>query len=451
MLTVHGSEHRFCDGLSRRTLLKIGGLAMGGVGLPQLLAAEAASKNPQRQKSVIMVFLSGGPPHQDMVDLKMEAPVEIRGEFQPTATKVPGIQICEHLPGLAATIDKWTIIRSLVGSEGRHASFQCHTGWPVMNQPVGGWPSFGSIVSKLKGSALPGTPPFVSLFPKMKGGAWGDPGQAGFVGQAYGPFTPNRDGGGLNVGSLNREQLADRRALGQQLDRFKREADATGAVAGLDAYQQQAFSILTSGQLADALDLSKEDPKLLDRYGRGSPENAGYGDAGPLMNEYLLSARRLVEAGVRVVSVAYGRWDWHGRPHGTNFDNARDHLPQLDQGLTALVEDLTARGLIDDVSICVWGEFGRTPRINKNGGRDHWPNVGCALLAGGGMNTGQVIGATDRLGDHATERPVHFQEVFATLYNRLGIDINRATVNDLSGRPRYLVDHTQYQPLKEVV
>lgn len=451
MLTVQGNEHAHCDGVSRRTLLQIGGLAMGGLSLSQLLAAEAAGKQPQRQKSVIMVFLSGGPPHQDMVDLKMDAPVEIRGEFKPIPTKVPGIQICEHLPGLAASLDRWAVIRSLVGSEGRHAAFQCNTGWPVAQQPPGGWPSFGSVVSKLKGPSNPGTPPFVNLSPKMKGGAWADSGQAGFVGQAYGPFTPNKDGGGLSMGDLNREQLADRRALGRQLDRFKRDADATGAIAGLDAYQQQAFSILTSGQLADALDLSKEDPRLLDRYGRGSPENAGYGDAGPLMNEYLLTARRLVEAGVRVVSLAYGRWDWHGRPHGTNFDNARDHLPQLDQGLTALVEDLTQRGMIDDVSIVVWGEFGRTPRINKNGGRDHWPNVGCALLAGGGMRTGQVIGATDRLGDHASERPVHFQDIFATLYNRLGIDINRATVNDLSGRPRYLVDHAQYQPLREVL
>ena len=451
MLTVRGKTHQFCDGVTRRTVLKIGGLAMGGLSLSQLLEAEAAGKQPRRQKSVIMVFLSGGPPHQDMVDLKMDAPAEIRGEFQPTATKVPGIQICEHLPRLAATIDRWAIIRSLVGSEGRHAAFQCNTGWPVTQQPPGGWPSFGSIVSKLKGPSNPGTPPFVNLSPKMKNAPWADSGQAGFVGQAYGPFTPNKDGGGLAIGSVSAEQLADRRALGQQLDRFKRSADATGAIAGLDAYQQQAFSILTSGQLADALDLSKEDPHLLDRYGRCSPENAGYGDAGPLMNEYLLSARRLVEAGVRVVTLAYGRWDWHGRPHGTNFDNARDHFPQLDQGLTALVEDLTQRGMIDDVSILVWGEFGRTPRINKNGGRDHWPNVGCALLAGGGMKTGQVIGATDRLGDHATERPVHFQDIFATMYQRLGIDINRATINDLSGRPRYLVDHTRYQPLREVI
>jgi uncharacterized protein (DUF1501 family) len=451
MLSVRGNEHRLCDGVTRRTLLKIGGLAMGGLSLSQLLQAEASAKSAQRQKSVIMIFLTGGPPHQDMVDLKMDAPAEIRGEFKPISTRVPGIQICEHLPGLASTLDKWAVIRSLVGSEGRHASFQCNTGWTVKQQPPGGWPAFGSVVAKLKGTAQPGVPPFVNLSPKMKGGAWEDSGQPGFVGQAYAPFTPNKTGGELSFGELNREQLADRRALAQQLDRFKREADATGAIAGLDAYQQQAFGILTSGRLADALDLSKEDPKLLDRYGRGSPENAGYGDAGPLMNEYFVTARRLVEAGVRVVSLAYGRWDWHGRPHGTNFDNARDHLPQLDQGLTALVEDLTQRGMIDDVTVLVWGEFGRTPRINKNGGRDHWPNVGCAMLAGGGVKTGQVIGATDRLGAEATDLPVHFQDIFATLYNRLGIDINRATVNDFSGRPRYLVDHTLYRPMKELV
>lgn len=451
MLTVLGSQHRFCDGLSRRSFLQIGGLAMGGLTLPQLLSAEAQSKT-RRQKSVIMIFLSGGPPHQDMVDLKMDAPVEIRGEFKPISTQVPGIQICEHLPGLAATIKDWAIIRSLVGSEGRHAAFQCNTGWPVTQQPPGGWPSFGSIVSKLAGPARPGIPPFVGLSPKMKNSTWGDPGQAGFVGQAYAPFTPNADGGAtLSLGSLSVEKLTDRQSLVAQLDRLKRSADASGAIQGLDAYQQQAFGILTSGKLADALDLEREDPKLRDRYGRGTNENAGYGDAGPLMNDYFLAARRLVEAGVRVVSLAYGRWDWHGRPHGTNFDNARDHLPLLDQGLTALIEDLKARDLLDDVSICVWGEFGRTPRINKNGGRDHWPNVGCALLAGGGMRTGQVIGATDRLGDHATDRPVHFQDVFATLYDRLGIDINRATVNDLAGRPRYLVDHVKHQPLAEVV
>lgn len=452
MLSILGQGYRLCDGLSRRSFLTIGGLTVGGLSLANLLQAESQSRVARRHKSVIMIFLSGGPPHQDMFDLKMDAPVEIRGEFSPIATSVPGIQICEHLPLLAASMDKWTIIRSLVGSEGRHASFQCQTGWPVAQQPAGGWPSFGAYVSKLKGPADPGVPPVVSLVPKMKGSGWADPGQPGFLGAAHAPFTPNTSpGGALAMGNGSSQSLASRVDLARQMDQFKRAADASGAIAAMDSYQQQAFSILTSGKLAEALDLEREDPKLRERYGRGSSENAGYGDAGPLLNDYFLTARRLVEAGARVVSLAYGRWDWHGRPHGTTFENARDHFPALDQGLTALVEDLEARGMLNDVSIVVWGEFGRTPKINKNGGRDHWPSVGCGLLAGGGMRTGQVIGATDRLGDHATERPVHFQEVLATLYHQLGIDINQATVQDLSGRPRYLVDHARYQPMVEVV
>lgn len=439
------------DGVSRRSFLQIGSLALGGVALPQLLELEARAGTGRRHKSVIMIFLSGGPPHQDMFDLKMEAPAEIRGEFRPISTNVPGIQICEHLPQLARRMDRLAVIRSLVGSEGRHAAFQCLTGWPVDRQPAGGWPSFGSVVSKLQGPAQPGTPPVVSLTPKMKGSGWADPGQAGFVGQAHAPFTPNAEGrASLTLNGITLDALADRRALLGQLDGIRRDIDASGAIEGMDAYHQQAFGILTSSRLAEALDLEQEDPQLRDRYGRGSPEPAGYGDAGPLMNDYFLAARRLVEAGVRVVTLAYGRWDWHGRPHGTNFDNARDHLPQLDQGLTALLDDLEARGLSDDVSVLVWGEFGRTPRINKNGGRDHWPRVACAALAGGGMRTGQLIGATNRLGEHATDRPVHFQEVFATLYRNLGIDTNVATLRDLHGRPRFLIDHVQYKPIREL-
>lgn len=452
MLTISGSDYRLCDGVSRRSFLRLGGLALGGLTLPQLLRAEAGAGLSRSQKSVIMVFLSGGPPHQDTFDLKMDAPVEIRGEFQPIATRVPGIQICEHLPRLAGLMDRLVPIRTLVGSEGRHAAFQCLTGQGSQGQPAGGWPAFGSVVSRLHGPARPGTPPFVSLTPRMRTSGWADPGQPGFVGPAHAPFTPYADGqASLTLDGVSLDQLTDRRELNQRLDRLRRDADASGAIEGLDAYQRQAFEILTSSQLAEALDVEREDTSVRERYGYGSPEPAGYGDAGPLMNEYFLAARRLVEAGVRVVSLAYGRWDWHGRPHGTNFENARDHLPRLDQGLSALIEDLEARRMLDDVSVVVWGEFGRTPRINKKGGRDHWPQVGCALLAGGGIRAGQVIGATNRLGEHAEDRPVHFQEVFATLYHNLGLDINRVTIPDLHGRPRYLIDHAQYQPLPELV
>ena len=449
MINVLGSRQQFCDGMTRRSFLKIGGLAMGGLSLSQLLQAEAVSGR-KSHKAVIMVFLSGGPPHQDMVDLKVDAPVEIRGEFQPIATNVPGIDICEHLPLLAQRMDRLAIIRSLVGSEGRHAAFQCMTGHSVNGQPSGGWPSLGAAVSKLQGPLRSGTMPFVSLSPRMKNAPWGDPGQAGFAGQAHAPFSPNAEQARLGLSGISVEGLRGRRSLLNGIDRLKREVEQSGALDGFESQYQAAFGILTSSRLVEALDLEREDPRVRDRYGRGAIENAGYGDAGPLMNDYFLAARRLVEAGARVVTLAYGRWDWHGRPHGTNFENARDHLPLFDQGLTALLDDLHERGLDEDVSVVVWGEFGRTPVINKNGGRDHWPQVGCAMLAGGGMKTGQVIGSTNRLGEFPKDRPVHFQEVFATLYQNLGIDVSRTTIPDVGGRPQFLVDPI-YPPLPELI
>jgi hypothetical protein len=452
MLNVLGNKYRLCDGLSRRSFLKIGGLAMGGLSLPDVLRAESQQGRGASHKSVIMIFLSGGPPHQDMFDLKPLAPVEVRGEFDPILTNVPGIEICEHLPLMSQMTDRLAIIRSIVGAEGRHAAFQCMTGRVNSNQPQGGWPSFGSSVSKLQGLVNRGTPPFVGLSPRMKGKGWEDPGQPGFAGMAHAPFKPNADGkDNLVLNGLTLGQLGDRRSLLARLDNFKRTIDISGMMDGMDAFNEQAFGILTSSKLAEALDFEREDPALRDRYGRGSDKPAGYGDAGPLLNDYFLAARRLVETGVRVVTLAYGRWDWHGRPHGTNFENARNHLPMLDIGVTALLDDLKDRGLDKDVTVIVWGEFGRTPRINKKGGRDHWPRVSCALLSGGGLQTGQVIGATNRLGEHATKRPVHFQDVMATLYHSIGIDVNSATIRDLNGRPQYLVEHNLYQPLPELI
>jgi len=435
--------------MTRRSFLQAGALGMGGLSLVDLLKLEAASGR-KSHKATIMIFLSGGPPHQDMVDLKPEAPVEIRGEFSPIETSVPGIEICELLPMLAQRMDRLAVIRSLVGSEGRHAAFQCMTGHSILGQPAGGWPSFGSAISKLQGSTGPGTLPFVGLSTRMRNAAWGDPGQAGFAGQAHAPFTPNADQTRLGLSGLSIDKLRDRKALLSEIDQLKRDVETNGTLEGLDAQYEAAFGILTSSRLMDALNLEKEDPHVRARYGAGNTENAGYGDAGPLNNDYLLAARRLIEAGTRVVTLAYGRWDWHGRPHGTNFENARDHFPIFDQGITALLDDLKERGMDQDVSVVIWGEFGRTPRINKNGGRDHWPQVACALLAGGGMRTGQVIGATNRNGEYPKERPVHFQEVFATLYHNMGIDPAQQTLPDMTGRPQYLIDHI-HAPLPELV
>ena len=245
----------------------------------------------------------------------------------------------------------------------------------------------------------------------------------------------------LNGVTLDR--LSDRRSLLTSFDRFRRDADASGMMDGIDGFTQQAFGVLTSSRLMEALDISREDPRIRERYGKGDPKNRD--DGGPKLMEHFLMARRLVEAGARCVTLAFSRWDWHG----DTFNAGRQDMPMLDQGLAALLQDLHERGLSRDVSVVVWGEFGRTPKINKNAGRDHWPNVSCALLAGGGMRTGQVIGSTDKTGGEAKDRPVQFPEVFATLYHALGIDANRTTLPDLTSRPQYLVD--QYEPMKELI
>lgn len=447
MLTLQGSQPRtFCDGVSRRDFLRIGGLALGGVNLPSILRAEAQSAVKRSHKAVIMIFLPGGPSHQDIFDLKMDAPSEIRGEFRPIATNVPGIQITEHLPRLARMMDKCTIIRSMSDCDGRHDAFQCLTGRQFKNQPPGDWPSFGAVVSKVQGACDPAVPTFVGLAPKMGHMEWARTGEPGFLGVSHAPFEPNKGSGveDMTLNGVTLGRLGDRRALLAGFDQFRRDVDASGLMTGLDTFNQQAFGVLTSSKLLDALDVAKEDPRIASRYGKGDPKNRD--DGGPKLMEHFLAARRLVEAGARCVTVAFSRWDHHGR----NFDALRQDLPLLDQGLTALITDLHERGLDKDVSVVVWGEFGRTPTINKDGGRDHWPRVSCALLAGGGMRHGQVIGATDRLGGEAIERPVRFGEVFATLYQRLGIDVAKVTLEDLTGRPQYLVE-PGCAPMKELI
>jgi hypothetical protein len=444
VLTILGKSQRFCDGVSRRSFLKIGALGLGGLTLPQLLRAEAKSGVGLSHKAVIMIFLPGGPSHQDMFDLKMDAPSDIRGEFSPMKTSVGGIEICEHLPLIAKQMEKLAIVRSIVGASGRHDAVQCLTGRLPTKTAPGGWPSMGSVLSKLQGAADPSVPPFIGLSPKMGHMEWADSGAPGFLGVAHAAFKP--DGAGQSdmvLNDITLDRLADRRALLTSFDRFRRDVDSSGAMAGLDAFNQQAFGVLTSSKLVEALDLNREDPKVRARYGKGDPKNRD--DGGPKLMEQFLMARRLVESGARCVTLAFSRWDHHGK----NFDALRQDLPLLDQGVSALVEDLYQRGLDKDVSVVVWGEFGRTPKINKDGGRDHWPNVSCALLAGGGMKMGQVIGSTDRLGGEAKDRPVQFGEVFATLYHNLGIDVSKVTLPDLTGRPQYLVDG--YQPMRELV
>ena len=286
----------------------------------------------------------------------------------------------------------------------------------------------------------------MGLSPKCGHDQWGDPGQTGFCGPSHAAFTPNRGGGAADVKleGISLERLDDRQTLLGSVDRFRRDVDSSGVMESLDSFGRQAYGVLTSSKLAEAFDLSKEDPQLVEKYGKGTEKLTADGPWKRL--DQFLMARRLVEAGARCVTIGFSRWDWHGG----NFKRARQDFPMLDQGVSTLVQDLHDRGLDKDVSVVVWGEFGRTPVINGNAGRDHWPKVSCALLAGGGMNTGQVIGSTTRDGGEADDRPVAFQEVFATLYQNVGIDVDKATVTDLNGRPRFLVE-PQYAPLPELV
>jgi hypothetical protein len=442
-----GPAHR---PLSRRSFLTIGALGLGGLTLPQLLKAEA-SAGVSSPKSVILIYLVGGPPHQDMFDLKPDAPKEIAGPWRPMATRVPGIQICEAFPRLARAMDQLVIVRSLVGNQSDHDAVQVFNGHqPRKPTPSGGWPQFGSVVAKVQGPVDRTIPPFISLCYTCTHGPYNEPGP-GFLGPAlaaFRPLGPSRADMVLRGLAVNR--LADRKTLLKSFDSLRRDIDASGTMAGMDHFTEQAFGLLTSSRLANALDLSQEDPRLVDRYGTGNPNIFMDDNGAPRVPQSLLMARRLIEAGARVVTLNYSKWDWHGGANNSIFKREAEDFPVFDQCVSALVEDLRQRGLDQDCTVVILGEFGRTPKISAQVGRDHWPQVNCALLACGGMRTGQVIGATDRIAGEAAARPVTFGELFATLYHNLGIDANRITLQDLSGRPQYLVED-QAQPLPELI
>lgn len=451
MLTFNGTRlSSFCDRVNRRSFLQVGGLFLGGLNLPAVLSAESASPEQSRSTSphrgAIMIYMPGGPPHQDMYDLKPDAPAEIRGEFDPISTSVPGIQISELLPRLAQRMDRFAIIRSLVGSDGAHASTLCVTGAPYGNKLQGGAPNFGSMISAVQGQTHRAVPAVADLSEMMQHTPY-NIGGAGFLGSAHQPFRPD---GETRANMLPQPDLIarmdDRRALLSSFDRFRHQSDARRRLGGFDTHVDQALDVLTSSRVMQALDLDREDPKVRARYGVDDDQILPYSNLGyrALVSRFLV-ARRLIEAGVRCVTVSFADFDWHG----ANFVHARKVLPVFDRAMTALVDDLHDRGLSKDVSVVAWGEFGRTPRINPAGGRDHWPQVSCALLAGGGMKTGQVIGSTNSLAESAQSRPVHYGEVLATIYHNLGIDLDTTTVRDPAGRPRYLIDG--HRPIPELV
>jgi hypothetical protein len=456
MLTILGRRDRksgFCDGLSRRGFLQIGGAAMGGLALSEILAMEAQAGIGSSSKAIINVYLPGGPSHLDMWDLKPHAPVEIRGEFSPISTNVPGIQICELFPRIAQVMDKLVLVRSLSDSDGAHDCYQCMTGHTKGERmPAGGWPSAGAWVSRLGGAANSSVPANLAMMYPTGNRTWGEPGTAGFLGPKHDPFNvigrkPGQKSANMVLQGITLERLQDRDRLRASLDQFRREADASGQMDSIDAKTQQAIGILTDSRLGDALDLSLEDPRILARYGQNEPKFQR--DGAPRMVENFCIARRLVEAGARYVALNYSRWDWHG-PDGMNFPRSREEFPPLDQALSALVTDLHERGLQNDVSVVMWGEFGRTPKINDKNSRDHWPRANACVLAGGGMRTGQVIGETNKYAEEPITRPVKFQEIFATLYHNMGLDAHRDRIFDGTGTPRYPVD-PENEPMRELL
>lgn len=453
---------------SRRSFLRAGALGLGGLTLADLLRAEAAAGIQSSERAVINIHLDGGPPQMDTIDPKPDAPIETRGEFKPIATRIVGLQLTELMPKTASIADRFAFIRTLTGSVGVHDAFQCQSGFSAKDlQSVGGRPAVGCVLARLRGSPRDTAPAFVDMMqgrPQVRNSA-----RPGFLGPTFNPFRPDMSKmfarelePGMDkelaargpapavrldlVEGLSIERLADRTQLLASFDSVRRDVDASGTMEAMDAFTQQAATILTSGRFATALDMSKEPQHILDRYtpqiAANTPRHYTNDDGNAARK--LLLARRLVEAGVRCVSVSFSDFDTHAQ----NFPRMRQLMPIVDHALHALITDLEERGLLSRVVVVVWGEFGRTPKINKDGGRDHWPATGPALLAGGGLKTGQVIGVTDRHAGTVLSRPVGYQDIFATIYRNLGIDSEKTTLLDSTGRPQHLL--VEGKPLSEL-
>ena len=422
MINISGKAWKFCDGISRRNFLKIGAFGSAFTTADILKANQAGGSGTA--KSAIMIYLPGGPSHMDMYDLKPQAPAEFRGEFKPIATNVPGVQISEHFPMQAKMFDKLAVVRSLVSVD-EHSDSLVMTGYRESLNRIAHHPSVGAVISKLR-AGQQDIPPFVSL----RGMSVGT--EPGYLGIAHRPFTP--DGPGLQnlrlPGMVTEERYDSRKDLLKEFDSVRREIDATGTMRGMDSFNTRAFEMVSSGTVRRALDLTREDPKVRDRY-KGV--------------EQFLTARRLIESGVGCVTLAYGGWD----THSSNFKTLKNQLPMLDKGIANLIQDLHDRGMEDDVVTVVWGEFGRTPKINGNdGGRDHWSPAMSALVAGGGLKMGQAIGATSARGEYPIDKKYQVPQLLSAIYHALGID-PAMTFPDNSGRPMYILD--ERNPVAELI
>ncbi len=444
MLDILGDRYGSCDGVSRRNFLRVGALGLGSLTLPDLLRARAEAarigKSPS-STAVIQVVLSGGPSPMETYDPKPEAPTGYRTDVKAMATCVPGVSVSELMPGHARSMEKMAIVRSLMHETSDHFAglHWILTGFASTQQQQNRneRPSVGSVVAKLKGANGPGVPAYAAM---SEGAIFGGLFQGGsYLGPGYNPFQLGGDpSGDMKVRNLEPpkgltlDRLEDRKTLLSRLDTINRRRDLSGTMDGLDRFTAQAYEMVTGPAARQALDLSREDPRLRDRYGRTR------------IGQSCLLARRLVESGVTFVTIAEGNWDHHAQV----AQSCRRQVPALDAAVSSLVEDLSDRGLAGSVLVVVWGEFGRTPRLNGSGGRDHWPGSMSAMLAGGGLKMGQVIGATNRKGEQPTERPLRPEDVIRTVYHVLGVDPHHEFPNQ-SGRPMAVMN--QGRPIAELI
>jgi hypothetical protein len=423
--------------LSRRACLQVGAIGISSLSLADLLAAETTgSVSVKSGKSVIMIYLPGGPSHIDMFDMKPSAPAEIRGEFQPIRTNVTGLEICELLPQLSRVADKYSLVRGCL-LPGGHDAKEVTTGF----KPKSDRPAFGSVISRLQERSPQPLPPYITLIEETNLPFGQDPSYLGAAHRPFGFRGPDMANLALPKG-MPQDRLADRVGLLNRFDQLNRAQDSRGEMAGMDSFTSRALEMVSSPKVRDAFDVTRESQATRERYG-----------ADPASTHFL-RARRLVEAGVKVVTLC-GGWVSDGQSpsnlsnwdtHDENFPRLREQLPHFDRALSALVIDLHQRGLDQDVVVVACGEMGRAPRVGvpnpgsnaTASGRDHWP-TGFCFLSGGGLKTGQVVGETDRRGEAAVGRPTTVQNLLATLYHILGVDPGTAFLDQL-GRPQTLLD-----------